>query len=128
MMCNPNITPNGATPAGLLSGNNLTTTGQFYEALEKSSRGIARTIAKLRHVWLRTQMLRLGMPPEMLAGVEAGEAGWIRLAHRWVRLHGFTWRAELLNTIELFQYGESVAFAKLFEMPYHHEDKTAEGY
>jgi hypothetical protein len=128
MMCNPNITPNGAKQTGSPTGKQcLGINPAHLELFEKTAQHLSRRIATARNSWLRCQLLKLDMPFDMLAGVEAGDAGWKRLAAKWIYLHGLTWKAELLNTIELFQFGESIAFAKLFDMP-PYEDKTAESY
>lgn len=132
MMCNPNIPPNGATPTGSPTGKQLQITASLLcdrlEVFERTAREMSLTIARLRDNWLAEQLIQLGFPAELFEGVRAKEPGSLRLAAYWVQLHGLTVRYDLLNTIELFQHGESVAFAKLFDMPRTYEKDTPLAY
>lgn len=121
MMCNPNITPNGAKQNGSQIGSwpqvDSSLLCERVELFEKSAQEIHRRISRLRDNWLGNELLLRGFPKELLDGVRELEPGALRLAAHWVQLRGYTVRYELLNTIELFEHGESVAFAKLFHMP-----------
>jgi len=132
MMCNPNITPNGSEPTGSKTGNWQPDTNKLLcarlEVFEKSVQEMSRTIARLRDQWLGEQLILRGFPAELLEGVRKREPGSLRLAAYWVQLHGFEARYELLNTVELFQHGESVAFSKLFDLPRSYETETPTGY
>jgi hypothetical protein len=122
MMCNPNTPmPDGSNQNGSPTGKQLPPGSNLLcdriELFEKSAQEIHRRISRLRDSWLGNELLARGFPRVLLDGVREREPGSLQLAAHWVQLHGYTVRYELLNTIELFQHGESVAFAKLFDMP-----------
>jgi hypothetical protein len=119
MMCNPNITPSGATQTGSKTGSWPQITNQFLcanELFENATHEIAKIVAKLREVWIRKQLLEHGFPQELIPGLENRECLERCKAVEWIRANGFSIRLDLLNTIELFKNGESVAFATLFKM------------
>ena len=122
MMCNPNMKPNGSEKAGSKTGSWQPDTNQYLcerlELWEKSCRGIRDQILELQESWLNRKLVERGLPQFLADGVEAREERMIRLAAKWVRLHGYSYGSRHINTIELYQHGELVCQEELFAITY----------
>jgi len=122
-MCNPNITPNGSEATGLKTGNWLPDTSQYrcvgvdLAHFERLAQQIRVTVTKLRDSWLKHALIRQGAPVWMMEGVSVLDRESLDLAHKWIRVRGYSFGCRRSNTIELYQWGHEVDSAVLFTVP-----------